>query len=66
MSLAYDTDLNLGQAIFGHGNSRDANRRNRALVDTFNLMQRHPGGTLPDKFVHSGRSCAFYRRCRRR
>src|SRR5208283_70921 len=48
MSLAYETDLNLGQAIFGHAQLGDQ-RRTARLVETFNLMQRHPGGTLPDK-----------------
>lgn len=62
MSLAYETDLNLGQAIFGHAQLGDQRRTTR-LVDTFNLMQRHPGGTLPDKLPTPADLRAFYRLC---
>ena len=48
MSLTYETDSNLGQAMFGHAQLGDL-RRTVRLVETFNLMHRHPGGTLPDK-----------------
>ena len=62
MSLAYETDLNLGQAIFGHAQLGDQ-RRTARLVETFNLMQRHPGGTLPDKLPTPADLRAFYRLC---
>jgi hypothetical protein len=62
MSVAYETDLNLGQAIFGHAQLGDQ-RRTARLVETFNLMQRHPGGTLPDKLSTPADLRAFYRLC---
>ena len=62
MSLAYETDLNLGQAIFGHAQLGDKRRTSR-LVETFNLMRRHPGGTLPDKLSKPADLRAFYRLC---
>jgi hypothetical protein len=62
MSVAYETDLNLGQAIFGHAELGDQ-RRTARLVETFNLMQRHPGGTLPDKLSTPADLRAFYRLC---
>ena len=48
MPLIYETDIDLGQATFGHAQLGDR-RRTARLVETFNLMRRHPGGTLPDK-----------------
>ena len=62
MSLAYETDVNLGQAIFGHAELGDQ-RRTARLVETFNLMRRHPGGTLPDKLSTPADLRAFYRLC---
>lgn len=62
MSLAYETDVNLGQAIFGHARLGDK-RRTARLVATFNRMQRHPGGTLPDKLSIPADLRAFYRLC---
>jgi hypothetical protein len=62
MSLAYETDVSLGQAIFGHAQLGDR-RRTARLVETFNLMRRHPGGTLPDKLSTPADLRAFYRLC---
>jgi hypothetical protein len=62
MSLACETDVDLGQAIFGHAQLGDR-RRTARLVKTFNLMQRHPGGTLPDKLSNPADLRAFYRLC---
>jgi hypothetical protein len=62
MSVAYETDLNLGQSIFGHAQLGDQ-RRTARLVETFNLMRRHPGGTLPDKLSTPADLRAFYRLC---
>lgn len=62
MSLAYETEVALGQAIFGHAQLGDR-RRTARLVETFNLMRRHPGGTLPDKLPTPADLRAFYRLC---
>lgn len=62
MSLAYETDVDLGQAIFGHAQLGDR-RRTARLVKTFNLMRRHPGGTLPDKLYSPADLRALYRLC---
>ena len=62
MSLRYETDVNLGQPIFGHAELGDQRRTTR-LVKTFNLMQRHPGGTLPEKLPNPPDLRAFYRLC---
>jgi hypothetical protein len=62
MSLVYETDVSLGQAILGHAQLGDR-RRTARLVETFNLMQRHPGGTLPDKLSTPADLRAFYRLC---
>jgi hypothetical protein len=62
VSLAYETDVNLGQAIFGHAQLGDR-RRTARLAETFNRMQRHPGGTLPDKLPTPADLRAFYRLC---
>lgn len=62
MSLAYETEVALGQAIFGHAELGDK-RRTARLVETFDLMRRHPGGTLPDKLSSPADLRAFYRLC---
>jgi len=50
MSLFMDGNKTLGSAIFGHAKLGDQRRTSR-LVKTFDLLCRHPGGTLPDKLV---------------
>lgn len=62
MSTSYETEFDLGQAIFGHAQLGDRRRTDR-LVATFNAMQRHPGGTLPDKLPRPADLRAFYRLC---
>jgi hypothetical protein len=62
MSLQYDADASLGQLIFGHAELGDE-RRTARLVKTFDLMRRHPGGTLPDKLSLPQDLRAFYRWC---
>jgi hypothetical protein len=62
MPLTYETDMNLGQAIFGHAQLGDQRRTTR-LVKIFNLLQRHPGGTLPDKLSTPADLRALYRLC---
>ena len=62
MSTQYESEVSLGQAIFGNTPLGDR-RRTMRLVETFDLMQRHPGGTLPDKFASPADLRAFYRLC---
>ncbi len=62
MSMQYETEISLGQAIFGHAQLGDQ-RRTARLVETFDLMRRHPGGTLPDKLASPADLRAFYRLC---
>jgi hypothetical protein len=62
MSAQYETDVNLGQTIFAGAQLGDQ-RRNKRLVKTFESMQRHPGGTLPDKLGSPADLRAFYRLC---
>ena len=62
MSTLYETEVSLGQAIFGHAQLGDQ-RRTARLVETFDLLRRHPGGTLPDKLASPADLRAFYRLC---
>lgn len=62
MCLSYETDVDLGQAIFGHAQLGDQRRTTR-LAKTFNLMQRCPGGTLPQKLSNPADLRALYRLC---
>jgi hypothetical protein len=62
MSAQYETEISLGQAIFGDAQLGDQRRTTR-LVETFDRMQRHPGGTLPDKLASPTDLRAFYRLC---
>ena len=62
MSTQYETDVSLGQTIFAHAQLGDQ-RRNKRLIKTFEFMQRHPGGTLPDKLASPADLRAFYRLC---
>ena len=59
---SYETDVTLGQTIFAHAQLGDKRRTTR-LVKTFDLMQRHPGGMLPDKLANPADLRAFYRLC---
>lgn len=60
--IPYDTQASLGQALFGRAQLGDL-RRTRRLVETFDAMRRHPGGTLPEKLSHPADLRAFYRLC---
>lgn len=62
MPDVYDSPSSLGQAVFGHAELGDR-RRTARLVRTFDQMQRHPGGTLPDKLSNPADLRAFYRLC---
>src|SRR5437879_13352532 len=43
-------DGSFGQEHFGHAQLGHA-QRNQGLIKIATLIQRHPGGTLPDKFA---------------
>lgn len=62
MSAQYETDVSLGQTIFAHAQLGDQ-RRNKRLIKTFELIEHHPGGTLPDKLGSPADLRAFYRFC---
>jgi hypothetical protein len=62
MSSQYETEMPLGQMMFGLAQLGDE-RRTARLVKTFDLMCRHPGGTLPDKLSTPADLRAFYRLC---
>jgi hypothetical protein len=57
-----DTELNVGQLVLGHAELGDQ-RRTKRLVAIFELMRKHPGGTLPDKLSSPADLRAFYRLC---
>jgi hypothetical protein len=59
---SYELDTRLGQLMFGHAQLGDA-RRTRRLAATFDAMQRHPGGTLPQKLASPADLKALYRLC---
>jgi hypothetical protein len=60
--VSYAPTPSLGQTIFGQTNLGDA-RRTARLIRTFDVMHRHPGGTLPDKLSKPADLRAFYRLC---
>jgi len=62
MSAQCESEVSVGEAVFGHAQLGDR-RRTARLVDTFELMRRHPGGTLPDKLASPADLRAFYRLC---
>lgn len=62
MSTLYETEISLGQAIFGQAPLGDQ-RRTARLVETFDRMCQHPGGTLPHKLAEPADLRAFYRLC---
>lgn len=63
-SLQYGTEVSLGQQLLGHAQLGDQ-RRTARLVATFDLMHKHPGGTLPHKLSVPADLRAFYRLCDR-
>jgi len=62
MSALYETEVSLGQAIFGNAQLGDR-RRTARLAETFDLMRRHPGGSLPDKVASPADLRGLYRLC---
>ncbi len=62
MSAQYETEISLGQAIFGNAQLGDR-RRTVRLVETFDRMRRHPGGSLPDKVASPADLRGLYRLC---
>jgi len=63
MTTQYETEVGLGQAIFGNAALGDQ-RRTARLVQTFDRMCKHPGGTLPDKLPSPADLRGFYRLCK--
>ena len=63
MSFCYAEGETLGRAMFGRAELGDR-RRTARLVETFDRMRRHPGGTLPDKLASPPNLKALYRLCR--
>ena len=59
-----ESNSSLGQAIFGGVDLGDR-RRTARLAYTFDLMQKHPGGTLPEKLSSPADLRAFYHLCDR-
>jgi hypothetical protein len=57
-----ELEISVGEAMFGHAQLGDRRRTTR-LIRTFELMRKHPGGTLPDKVSSPADLRAFYRLC---
>lgn len=64
MPSQYESGVSLGHAIFGNTDLGDA-RRTARLATTFDLVQKHPGGTLPNKLPKPADLRGFYRLCDR-
>lgn len=62
MSTTREMETSLGQQVFGGAQLGDA-RRTARLARSFDLMRKHPGGTLPDKLSSPADLRAFYRLC---
>jgi hypothetical protein len=62
MSSQYAARSGLGRDIFGAAELGDR-RRTARLVETFDRMCAHPGGTLPDKLASPPDLRGFYRLC---
>lgn len=58
----YESETSLGQAMLGQAELGDA-RRAKRLAATFDALQRHPGGTLPQKLASPADLKALYRLC---
>lgn len=58
----YETKGGLGREIFGDAKLGDR-RRTKRLITIFDQMQRHPGGTLPEKVMAPADLKALYRFC---
>ena len=64
MTVPCEMEATLGQQIFGHAELGNT-RRTARLVETFDQMRAHPGGTLPDKLASPADLRGFYRLCNR-
>jgi hypothetical protein len=62
MSVSYESDVSLGHAIFDQAELGDKRRSDR-IAETFDVMKRNPGGSLPDKLACPDDLRAFYRLC---
>jgi hypothetical protein len=58
----YEVSESWGRRIFGRAKLGDE-RRTQRLVETFDRMQRHPGGTWPAKLPVPADLRGFYRSC---
>jgi len=58
------TEKSFGDVHFGNAQLGDA-RRTKRLIKRANIIARHPGGSLPDKFKSPKDLKAFYRLCDR-
>jgi Transposase DNA-binding len=65
MALQCETEVPSGQQLFGHAQLGHQRRTNR-LVKCFDLIRRHPGGTLPHKFKSPADLRGLYRLCNSR
>ena len=62
MSPSYEVHPSLGRALFGTAELGDR-RRTARLVQSFDRMCAHPGGTLPDKLASPPDLRGLYRLC---
>lgn len=62
MQASKNDACSLGAAIFGDIDLGDR-RRTKRLVEVFEQIGRHPGGTLPDKMKSPSQLKALYRLC---
>jgi hypothetical protein len=62
MSSSYEARPSLGHTLFGSAELGDR-RRTKRLVNTFDRMCTHPGGTLPEKLASPPDLRGLYRLC---
>ena len=60
MSVNYANEMTLGHAIFDQAGFGDV-RRNARMAESFDIMKRNPGGSLPDKLAQPADLRALYR-----
>jgi hypothetical protein len=60
MPVSYAAETTLGHAIFDQAEFGDA-RRNSRMAESFDIMKRNPGGSLPDKLAEPADLRALYR-----
>ncbi len=60
MPVSYASETTLGHAIFDQAVFGDV-RRNQRMAESFDIMKRNPGGSLPDKLAEPADLRALYR-----